>query len=177
MKNFIITLLLFASFINGYSQKVIINQNVAANDTNLVISSGEVYDHCIVHDHTEDDRIMIRISQRGHAGYCIHFSLYKGKIIPDVSRWSDYGQFNGRFQTNLGIEEYTIEFNQESYAVGDTIKAKYKIVLDDGEFAKGKVITGELYHIINNNCFIWHNKKYSNDGWYKQYMERKKKKD
>ncbi len=162
---------------NAYCQKVVVNQNVSANDTNVVISSGEVYDHCVVHDRTEGERIMIRISQRGYAGYCIHFSLYKGVIIPDVSRWSDVGEFDGKSQTNVGISEYTIELNQESYVIGDTIKAKYKIILNDGKFAKGKIITGELYHIINNNYFIWHDKKYSNDGWYQDYKSRKKKKD
>ena len=177
MKNFTILSLLTVFFTNTYCQKVVVNQDLPVDHTTVAISSGEVYNHCVVHDRTEDERIMIRISQRGYAGYCIHFSLYKGVIIPDVSRWSDVGEFDGKSQTNVGIEEYTIELNQESYAIGDTIKAKYKIILDDGKFAKGKIITGELYHIINNNCFIWDDKKYSNDGWYKDYMERKKKID
>lgn len=162
----IFTLLLTLSFLFIFGNDVTVDKNLKVSRPKLCFD-GFCAERMVSRDEVSGDTINISSGNIGHGGYIFQLNMIKNIKTISIVRWEDYPAYNGKSSVELPIKKYSLVINKDHLKVGDTLKAKFSLIVNKSKYSIKKKIEGEIYHIIDGNRFVWNGVDYYRDEFYK----------
>jgi hypothetical protein len=161
-------LLFIFSFTTVYSQKLIVNKYINVEQTILSYKNDyAINDRIFCYDVVNSDTITVYVAKPALEGYTFKVQLINGKVIPKVSKCTDYPAYDGKSCVELNNLKYTLEINDTVFKPGDTLKVKFTITTKKNKYSEKKKVTGEIFHIIGGNMYDWNQGKSYHNRFYK----------
>lgn len=161
-----LSLLLLLSFYCidfAYGQEMTVNGNIDVKQTNIRIDEYPFINPVMCYNTEHDGIIYFQAGTSGESGYDVELLLNKdGITLKTIFREVDFvpsGEANAdgdvimaekTVRHELVMKHYRLEVNQPSFKIGDTLKARFDVIVRDLSLKQDKRLRGEIFHIINH---------------------------
>lgn len=136
MKDLPFILFLVLNLISFSTKEIIINPDFNVDDNTINVSSSngkEVLKSSIFN--FNDSQSSLSITNIGFGGTSVQID-FENEIIPSIWLWSDYNQYDGKFETELEIDSYKIILNKTKISLGDTIMGNITAITKPSEYIR-----------------------------------------
>lgn len=162
--NTVFCLLIF-SF--SFCQNLIVNKQADYRVSTIKYSINDNDSGVAVFDIIKNDTVTVVLGKGGMDAYIFKLQITDNLITSKISKWTDYPMYDGKHSMELEIKSYDIEINKTSFAKGDTIKGKFKVVTEPNKYVAESTLIGEIHHIIGGNLYKWTGSQYWHDTSFK----------
>lgn len=163
MKQLSLLLLSFYCIDFAYGQELTVNGNIDVKQTNIRIDEYPLINPVMCYNTEHDGTIYFHTGTLGESGYDVELLLNKEAItvktifyevdfVPSgkANEYGDVIMTEKTVRHELVMKRYSLEVNQPSFKIGDTLKARFDIIVKDLSQKQDKRLRGEIFHIINH---------------------------